>query len=119
MHSADTSAQPMPPLKPRDGSSAASPSPDGANTTMTRDTMTREIRLAVGQCVAEHHDGIEMVRRCARAARASGVKPEHVVLLIHAAWDDYTGVAGASADRDGLKRLRLTGVALDAYFGDD
>jgi hypothetical protein len=84
-----------------------------------QDTMTRELRMAVGQCVAQHRDGIEAVRRCARAARAAGVKPEHVVVLIHSAWDDYAGISGASADREGLKRLRLTGVALDAYFGDD
>jgi hypothetical protein len=80
--------------------------------------MVRAIRLAVRLCVAEQHDGIEALRHCARAARADGVKPEYVVRLIHDAWNEYAGNAGASEERDG-KRLRLTGGALDAYFTDE
>jgi hypothetical protein len=80
--------------------------------------MARAIRLAVGQCVAQEHDGIETLRRCVRAARADGVKPEHVVLLVHAAWDEYAADAGSSGEHE-MRRLRLTGAALDAYFADD
>ena len=80
--------------------------------------MAGAIRLAVRQCVAQDHDGIESLRRCSREARTDGVKPEHVVLLIHAAWDEYAAHTDATAEHD-MKRLRLTGVALDAYFADD
>jgi hypothetical protein len=80
--------------------------------------MARDIRRAVGLCVAEHREGNETIRRCARAARADGVKPEQLVLLIHAAWDEINSNPGASAERDG-QRLRLSGIALDAYFADD
>ncbi len=98
------------PLKPRDGSSAPSPVPDYAD-----NTVTRALHLAVGLCVAEHDDGIETLRRCVRTAREDGVKPERVVVLVHTAWDEYASQADTNADRDG-KRLRLTGIALDAYF---
>jgi hypothetical protein len=110
MHAPDTFAESGSPLTPRDGSSAASPAAESGE-----NTMAGAIRLAVGLCVAEHRDGIETLRRCARAAREDGVKPERVVVLVHAAWDEYAGSASANADRDG-KRLRLTGIALDAYF---
>jgi hypothetical protein len=80
--------------------------------------MAGAIRLAVHQCVAQEHDGIESLRRSSRAARTDGVKPEHVVRLIHAAWDECAARTDPSADDD-AKRLRLTGVALDAYFVDD
>ena len=80
--------------------------------------MAGAIRLAVHQYVAQEHDGIESLRRCSRAARTDGVKPERVVVLIHAAWDEYAAHTGASAEDD-AKRLRLTGMALDAYFADD
>jgi hypothetical protein len=110
MHAPDTFAESGSPLKPRDGSSAASPAPDSAD-----NTIAGPIRLAVGLCVAEQRDGIETLRRCVRAAREDGIKPERVVLWVHAAWDEYAGHAEANADRDG-KRLRLTGIALDAYF---
>jgi hypothetical protein len=113
MQSPDTSSESRPPLKSRDGSPAIEPAPDTANV-----TMARALRLAVGQCVAQQHDGIETLRRCVRAARAGGVKPEHVVVLIRAAWEEYAAHVGASADRD-AKRLQLTDVALDAYFADD
>jgi hypothetical protein len=110
MQSPDMFAESGSPLKSRDGSSAASPAPESAD-----NTMAGALRLAVGLCVAEHRDGIETLRRCVRAARADGVKPERVVVLVHIAWDEYAGKEGANADRDG-KRLRLTGIALDAYF---
>jgi hypothetical protein len=80
--------------------------------------MVRAIRLAVRLCVADQQDGIEALRRCARAARADGVKPEYVVRLIHVAWDEYAGNSGESDERDG-KRLRVTNLALDEYFTDD
>jgi hypothetical protein len=110
MQSRDGFAESGSPLKPSDGSSAPSPVPDNAG-----NTMAGALRLAVGLCVAEHHDGLETLRRCVRTAREDGVKPERVVVLVHTAWDEYAGQAGAIADRDG-KRLRLTGIALDAYF---
>jgi hypothetical protein len=113
MQSADTSSESRSPLQSRDGSSAVTPPPDSANV-----TMARAIRLAVRQCVAQEHDGIETLRRCVHAARADGVKPEHVVLLVHAAWDECATPTGDSGDYD-LRRIRLTGVALDAYFADD
>lgn len=80
--------------------------------------MARALRLAVGQCVAEQDGAIETLRRCVRACRADGVKPEHVVVLIHAAWDEYAAPVGTSADRD-AKRHHLIDAALDAYFADD
>jgi hypothetical protein len=89
------------------------PPPGNAN-----NTVARAIHLAVRQCVAQEQDGIETLRRCVHAARTDGVKPEHVVLLIHAAWDEYATHDGTSGDHD-LRRLRLTGAALDAYFADD
>ena len=113
MQSADMSAESGSPPKSRDGSSAASPAPDSWD-----NATAGAIRLAVHKCVAQEHDGIESLRRCSRAARGDGVKPEHVVLLIHAAWDEYTAHTGLSGDHD-MKRLRLTGVALDAYFADE
>ena len=105
MQSADMSAESGSPPKSRDGSSAASPAPDSWD-----NATAGAIRLAVHKCVAQEHDGIESLRRCSRAARGDGVKPEHVVLLIHAAWDEYTAHTGLSGDHD-MKRLRLTGVA--------
>jgi hypothetical protein len=113
MQSPDTFAESASPLKSRDGSSAASPAPGSAD-----NTVTRALRFAAGQCVAQPHDGIETLRRCVRAARADGVKPEHIVLLIHTAWDDYDAGTSASAERD-RKRLHLTGVAMDAYCADE
>jgi hypothetical protein len=61
---------------------------------------------------------METLRRCARAARSDGVKPERVVIVIHAAWEEYAAPGGATADRDS-KRLHLTDAALNAYFADD
>jgi hypothetical protein len=113
MQSSDTFAESTPSPKPRDASSASSPASDSADK-----TMVRAIRLAVRLCVAEQQDGIEALRHCARAARADGVKPEYVVRLIRAAWDEYAGQSGASEERAG-KRLRLTNLALDEYFTDD
>jgi hypothetical protein len=110
MQSRDGFAESGSPPKPRDPSSAPSPVPDNAH-----NTVTRALRLAVGLCVAEHHDGIETLRRCVRRAREDGVTPERVVVLVHTAWDEYAGQPDGNADRDG-KRLRLTGIALDAYF---
>jgi hypothetical protein len=80
--------------------------------------MARAIHLAVGQCVAQQHDGLETLGRCVRAARADGVKPEHVVRLVHSAWDEYASHAGTSGEHD-MRRLRLTGAALDAYFANE
>jgi hypothetical protein len=80
--------------------------------------MVEAIRVAVGQCVTQQPDGVEMLRRCVRTARSDGVKPEHVVVLIRTAWDHCAANASANAEHD-LQRLRLTGVALDAYFADD
>ena len=51
-------------------------------------------------------------------APAEGVKPEKAVLIIHAAWDGCCENRNASRDRD-ARRLRLTNLALDAYFADD
>jgi hypothetical protein len=113
MQSPDTSSESRSPLTSRDGPSAVTSLPDSAN-----NPMARAIHLAVRQCVAQEHDGIETLRRCVRAARADGAKPEHVVLLVHSAWDECAGHAGASGEHD-IKRLRLTGAALDAYFADD
>jgi hypothetical protein len=104
MHSPDTSAESRSPLKP------ATPALEGAD-----NPSAGALRLAVGRCVAGDQDGIETLRRCVRAARAEGVKPERVVMVVHAAWDKYA----ASVGEHDMRRLRLTGVALDAYFGDD
>jgi hypothetical protein len=111
MQSRDAFAESGSPLKPSDRSSAPSPVPGNADS-----TAAMAIRFAVGLCVAEHHDGIETLRRAGRTAREDGVKPERVVVLVHAAWDAYAGKPGVNADRDG-KRLRLTAIAVDAYFG--
>ncbi len=75
------------------------------------------IHLAVHQCVTDYQDGLEALRRCARVAKADGVKPEHVVLLIHSAFDDCRGNRDTTAERD-RKRFHLSSVALDAYFAD-
>jgi hypothetical protein len=73
----------------------------------------------VQQCAADDHDGLEALRCCARVARVDGIKPEHLVLLIHSAFDDYRGNrSDTTAERD-RKRLHLSSVALDAYFADD
>ena len=111
MRSPDTSAESRWPLKSPDGSSGASPAPGHAN-----HAIARALRLAVGQYIADEHDGIATLRRCVRAARADGVEPEHVVVVIHAASEDYAP-GGASTDRD-AKRLHLTDAALKAYFTD-
>jgi hypothetical protein len=112
MHSADAFAESSGPLKSRDGSSAAPPGFDGV-----ADSLVGAIRVAVALCVAEQRDGIETLGRCVRAARAAGIKPERVVLLIHTAWDEIDSDPGVDAERD-RKRLRLTGMALDTYFAD-
>ncbi len=113
MYSPDTLAESREPLNSRNGSSAPPQGLEDAN-----DSMVGDIRRAVGLCVAEHRDGIETLRHCARAARADGVKPERVVLLIHHAWDEIDSDPRASEERD-RQRLRLTGIALDSYFADD
>ena len=60
---------------------------------------------------------METLRRCVRAARSRGAKPEHVVLLINDAWDHYDHCHTNSEQTD--KLLRLTGAALKAYFAAD
>lgn len=113
MHPPDTFAESREPRSVPDGSSAPPPGLDDA-----KNSAAGDIRRAVGLCVAEHRDGIETLRACARAARTDGVKPERVVLMIHAAWDEIDSDPGAGAERD-RQRLRLSGIALDAYFADD
>ncbi|GEM_PF-5695413 len=113
MRSPDTFAESGSPLQSPNGASAASPVPGSSD-----NGIAGAIRLAVRQYVAQEHDAIQSIRRYSRAARTDGIKPERVVRLIHTAWDECTAQAGTSEDND-VKRLRLTGVALDAYFADD
>lgn len=113
MNAPDAFANSTGQMTPRD-ESPVSAGPDRA------DRATRSaIRRAVQQCAADDHDGLEALRGCARVARIDGIKPEHLVLLIHSAFDDYRGNRNdATAERD-RKRLHLSSVALDAYFADD
>lgn len=113
MQSHDSRPGSRPAHQTRDGNDAAPSHTGGAN-----DSAELALRIAVGQCIAQHHDGIATLRRCVRAAQAGGVKPEHVVVMIHDAWDRYAHRTGVRADND-AKRLHLTGVALDAYFADE
>ncbi len=109
MLSADAFSESRPPLKAH-GSSPAAPAPDGAGK-----TTTEAIHLAVTQCITQQPGAMDALGHAVRGARADGVKAEHVVLLIHDAWDRHAGTASSEHD---MKRLRLTGVALDAYFAD-
>ena len=113
MNTPDAFGKPTGEMTPQD-ESRSSAGPDRA------DRVTRSaIRRAVQQCAADDHDGLEELRRCARVARVDGLKPEHVVLLIHSAFDDYRGTRRDTASERDRKRLHLSSVALDAYFADD
>lgn len=106
-------AEPTGSTPSRVGSSTASPGPSEAN-----ESTIAALRSAVRQCMAPQAGGQDSLRRCARAARANGIKPEDLVRLIHAAFDEYDGHHGPRVEFD-RRRLDLSNVALDAYFAEE
>jgi len=109
----DLFATPTGPVRPGSGSRPPSPASDAP-----REATVAAIRSAVCTCVAAQEGGPESLRRCARLARADGVKPERLVMLIHTAFDDFGDAADAVEDSE-RRRLDLSNIALDAYFADE
>ena|SRR6185437_1225501 len=73
------------------------------------------LSAAVSQFAAAHESGAEALRRCAREARADGIKAEHLAMAVHEFWTGgRTGDPANVASQQGL--TRALDIALDAYF---
>jgi hypothetical protein len=60
-------------------------------------------------------ESVIALRRRAREARYNGVKPEHLVIAVRAAWHAAKPEASGVAQLD-MRLTRLIGLVLDAYF---
>ena len=58
---------------------------------------------------------IDEIRRRAHEARRAGIKPEHVVIAIHTAWEQSVRTPPSVTSPD-ARLTRLIEHALNAYF---
>lgn len=58
----------------------------------------------------------DLLERLCDAAHADGLRPEHVLLRLKAAWRDIPAVRRGVGDYEGLVLSRLITLCIDEYF---